>query len=104
MTMTFRSTMSRVTRSGAAVLTAIVAACALTFGATPALAHSDLEESMPAQGESVSTLAKLSLTFAEEVVPEFSKYTLVDSMGMTVALGQPTYDVTKTTVTIPVDG
>jgi methionine-rich copper-binding protein CopC len=76
----------------------------LTFVSSPALAHSELEESMPAQGESVSTLSELMLTFGEEVVPEFSKYTLVDSMGMTVALGEPKYDVTKTTATIPVTG
>jgi methionine-rich copper-binding protein CopC len=83
---------------------ALVVTFGITLTAAPALAHSELESSTPAAGSSVSKLAEITLTFGEEVVPEFSKYTLVDSMGMTVALGEPKYDVTKTTATIPVAG
>jgi methionine-rich copper-binding protein CopC len=99
-----RTHRSQLKNAVAAALVALIAVFSVSFFVTPALAHSELEESMPAQGESVSTLSELMLTFGEEVVPEFSKYTLVDSMGMTVALGEPKYDVTKTTVTIPVTG
>lgn len=85
-------------------LIVFLAAFSAGFAVTPALAHSDLETSTPAEGASVSTLTEITLTFAEEVVPEFSKYTLVDEMGMVVALGTPKYDVSKTTVTVPVTG
>jgi methionine-rich copper-binding protein CopC len=85
-------------------LIACATALILAFSATPASAHSELEASTPAQGATVSHLDEFTLTFGEEVVPEFSKYTLVDSMGMVVTLGTPKYDVTKTTVTVPVTG
>ena len=85
-------------------LFAIVAVLMIASGAPSATAHSDLESSTPAAGSSVSSLEQFSLTFGEEVVPEFSKYTLVSASGTLVKLGAPKYDVSKTTVTIPVTG
>ena len=82
----------------------LLAILSLAFVATPATAHSELEASTPAQGATVSHLEQFTLTFGEAIVPEYSKYTLTDSMGMTVELGTPTYDVTKTVVTVPVTG
>ena len=93
-----------VVRFAIAVLITLAALIGAAGVATPASAHSELEASTPAEGASVSTLTEFTLTFGEEVVPEFSKYTLVDSMGMVVTLGAPKYDVTKTTVTVPVTG
>jgi methionine-rich copper-binding protein CopC len=86
------------------ILFSLVVAFGITLTAAPALAHSELESSTPAEGSSVSKLTEFTLTFGEEVVPEFSKYSLVDEMGMVVALGAPKYDVSKTTVTVPVTG
>jgi methionine-rich copper-binding protein CopC len=90
------------------ILLAFVLACTASTGAlftaSAATAHSELEDSSPAVGESVSSLSELTLTFGEEVVPKFSKYTLTDPAGAAVALGEPAYDSTKTTVTIPVTG
>ncbi len=91
-------------RTFASAFIAVIVAIALGFAATPATAHSELEASTPAQGATVSHLEQFTLTFGEAIVPEYSKYTLVDSMGMAVALGTPTYDVTKTVVTVPVTG
>lgn len=85
-------------------LIALVAVILVGFSGAPANAHSDLESSIPASGSRVSSLSVFTLTFVEAVVPEFSKYTLVDSMGMSVALGTPSYDVTKTIVSVPVTG
>jgi methionine-rich copper-binding protein CopC len=82
----------------------LLAILSLAFVATPATAHSELEASTPAQGATVSHLEQFTLTFGEAIVPQYSKYTLTDSMGMTVELGTPTYDVTKTVVTVPVTG
>ncbi len=82
------------------VLTIAALVGAVAF-APAAEAHSELESSTPAEGATVSTLTELKLTFGEAVVPEMSKYTLTDEMGMVAKLGEPTYDSTKTIVTIP---
>jgi methionine-rich copper-binding protein CopC len=86
------------------MLFAAVVFAVLTSWSTSAVAHSELEASTPASGASVSKLEQFTLTFGEEIVPEFSKYTLVSASGGLVTLGAPTYDVTKTTVTVPVTG
>ena len=82
---------------------ALIAGLALAFaGATTANAHSELEESSPAQGATVSTVTELVLTFGEAVVPEYATVVLADSSDIVVQLGTPTYDTTATIMTIPI--
>jgi methionine-rich copper-binding protein CopC len=92
------------TRILLAFVLAFTASTGALFTASAASAHSELEDSSPAAGESVASLSELSLTFGEEVEPKFSTYTLTDPAGAAVTLGEPAYDATKTTVTIPVTG
>lgn len=80
---------------------AVVLAMCGALSVSPAQAHSELESSTPAEGATVSTLTEITLTFGEAIVPEMSKYSLTDEMGMTVKLGEPSYDSTKTIVTVP---
>lgn len=77
---------------------------AVGFGVAPAHAHSDLISSTPAEGSRVAALSEFSLTFVEAAVPEMSSYTLTDPSGSKVSLGEATYDVSKTMVTVPVKG
>ena len=84
-------------------LATLTAGLALAFtGATAATAHSELEESSPAQGASVSTVTELVLTFGEGVVPDYSTVVLADASDIVVQLGEPTYDTTSTIMTIPI--
>lgn len=86
-------------------LAALVAGIALVFAsATVVSAHSELEESSPAQGATVSSVTELVLTFGEEIVPDYSTVVLADSSGSGVALGDPSYNSTFTTVTLPITG
>jgi methionine-rich copper-binding protein CopC len=94
-------TFARVDRRVIAVVVTAIALLALTMFPSGAQAHSELESSTPAEGASVSTLAEFSLTFGEEVTPEFSSYTLTDGTTSSIKLGTPRYDATKTTVTVP---
>lgn len=94
-------------RRGARHIVALASVSALVLlgsfvSAGVGVAHSELESSTPADGASVSQFTEISLTFGEEITPEFSSYTLTDPMGMPVQLGTPTYDSTKTIVTVPV--
>lgn len=94
----------RVARFDGRAVAVIVAAFVLlvvTLFPSGAQAHSELESSTPAEGASVSSLAEFSLTFGEEVTPEFSSYTLTDAGANPVQLGTPRYDATKMTVTVP---
>lgn len=85
------------------ILAALLAGIALLFtSATAASAHSDLEESSPAQGAIVNTVTELVLTFGEEIVPDYSTVVLADGSGIVVELGTPTYDTTSTIMTIPI--
>ncbi len=79
----------------------VVAFAGILAFASSAHAHSELESSSPAEGATVSKLTEITLTFGEAIVPEMSKYTLTDEMGMAVTLGEPVYDSTKMIVTIP---
>ena len=90
---------ARSVASVVALVAALVAA--VLFLGAPAHAHSELESSTPAEGATVSKLTEITMTFGEAIVPEMSKYTLTDEMGMAVALGEPVYDSTKMIVTIP---
>ncbi len=84
-------------------LAALIAGLALAFaGATTATAHSELEESNPAQGATVSIVSKLVLTFGEAVVPDYSTVVLANAGGVAVELGTPTFDTTSTIMTIPI--
>ncbi len=94
----------RASRVLLALVLAFTASASALFTASAASAHSELEDSSPAAGESVASLPQVTLTFGEEVVPKFSTYTLTDPAGAAVTLGDPSYDSTKTTVTIPVTG
>lgn len=92
---------TRFDRRAVAVIVAAFVLIALTMFPRAAQAHSELESSTPAEGASVSTLAEFSLTFGEEVTPDFSSYTLTGADANPVQLGTPRYDATKTTVTVP---
>jgi methionine-rich copper-binding protein CopC len=84
-------------------LAALIAGFALAFGgASAATAHSDLEESTPAQGSTVSVVTELVFTFGEEVVPDYSTVVLADSSDIVAELGTPTYDTLATTMTVPI--
>ena len=86
-----------------ATFIALIAGLALAFtGATAANAHSDLVESTPAQGSTVSTVTELAFTFGEAVVPDYSTVILTDGAGITAELGAPTYDTLATTMTVPI--
>ena len=102
--MNMKIDIARPIRPSAVFLGFIFALVLVTFGFSSAQAHSELEASTPAAGSSVSHLEQFTLTFDAALVPEFSKYTLVSSSGTLVKLGTPTYDVTKTVVTVPVTG
>lgn len=91
----------RLDRRVIAVVVTVIALLTLTLFPSVAQAHSELESSTPAEGASVSELSEFSLTFGEEVTPEFSSYTLTDASTATIKLGTPRYDATKTTVTVP---
>ena len=71
-----------------------VAACvALLVGATPALAHTRLESSDPADGSSVSTGPdSVSLTFNENIQSQFATVTVVGPDGTNYQVGQATGD------------
>ena len=92
---------SRPARAILALMIAVLALASSVAFASSAHAHSELESSTPAEGTTVSKLTEITLTFGEAIVPEMSKYTLTDEMGMAVTLGEPVYDSTKMIVTIP---
>ena len=82
---------------------ALAAGLALAFsGATAATAHSELEESTPAAGSTVSNVTELVFLFGEEVVPDYSTVVLTNSAGIMAELGAPTYDTLATTMTVPI--
>ena len=84
-------------------LAALIAGFALAFGgASAATAHSELEESNPVQGSTVSAVTELVLTFGEAIVPAYSTVVLTDSSGTSAPLGTPTFDTRATVMTIPV--
>ncbi|GAA0929724.1 copper resistance CopC family protein [Pseudonocardia zijingensis] len=61
-----------------ALAVGLLAALALLLGATPALAHSRLESSDPADGASLdSAPERITLTFNEDPTPGFSEVTVV---------------------------
>jgi methionine-rich copper-binding protein CopC len=82
---------------------ALAAGLALAFsGATAANAHSELEESTPAAGSTLSNVTELVFLFGEEVVPDYSTVVLTNSAGIMAELGTPTYDTLATTMTVPI--
>ena len=84
-------------------LAALISGVALAFGgATAATAHSELEESTPTPGSTVSVVTELVFLFGEAVVPDYSTVVLTDGAGVTAELGAPTYDTLATTMTVPI--
>jgi methionine-rich copper-binding protein CopC len=69
----------------------IFAICAVGLIATCAGAHPTLTSATPAAGVSAaSSPTELRLTFSEDVVPRFSRVTLKDQGGKTIATGPAT--------------
>ena len=65
-------------------------AVAMSFTATPALAHAFLERAEPSVGGEVATSPhELVLTFTEGVEPLFTTVQLRDAAGAAVATGKP---------------
>jgi copper resistance protein C len=67
----------------------LLAGLALLLGATPALAHTRLQGSDPADGASLDTApAHVALTFNEEMTPGFSTITIVGPDGARYETGE----------------
>lgn len=67
----------------------LLAALALTSGATPAWAHAHLEAATPADGATLTTPpAEIRLDFSEGVVPGLSGVALSDAAGGKVTTGK----------------
>lgn len=83
------------------VLATLTAGVALVLGlmsAAPASAHSNLEASSPENGASVSDVSEVSLTFGEEIVPDYTTLSLTNANADPVDLAPPTMDATNTIV------
>lgn len=61
-------------------------------------AHSALAAATPADGSTQSEVTSISLTFTEEIVPEYTSLTVTTADGTSVALDAPTMDVTNMVV------
>jgi methionine-rich copper-binding protein CopC len=85
-----------------AILAIVFALCVtwvVLFTAHPASAHSELVSSVPETGSTSADVSDVTLTFSEEVVPDYTTVTLSDAAGNPVALEAPTMDATNTVVT-----
>lgn len=75
---------------------------------SPAFAHTDEFLSTPENGSTVSTVDVLSFTFSEALLvdpnqPEYApEVALTNSEGVSVELGEPSFDVTGATMTVPI--
>jgi copper resistance protein C len=71
------------------VAVTVLAGLALLLGATPALAHTRLQSSDPADGASLDTAPQhVALTFNEEMTPGFSTLTVVGPDGTHYETGE----------------
>jgi methionine-rich copper-binding protein CopC len=65
----------------------VAAALLMLLTAVPAFAHAELEESDPADGETITTPYTLTTTFNEEIGTERSRIVVTNSAGEEVARG-----------------
>lgn len=78
-------------------------ALATLTGSLSALAHTELLSSNPAADSSVAQVSDITLTFGDEVVPDYTTLTLTDATGATIGLDSPTVDATHTTVSAHIE-
>jgi copper resistance protein C len=75
------------------VAVALLAGLALLLGAAPALAHTRLQSSDPADGASLDAAPqRVSLTFNETMTPGFSTVTVIGPDGTAYQTGEATAD------------
>jgi methionine-rich copper-binding protein CopC len=71
----------------------------------PSWAHSDLLSSSPSQGSVSSDVSLVTLTFIDEIVPEYTALALTRKDGSQVELDEPSTDATNRIVSVaPRDG
>ncbi len=86
-----------------ALLTLLLAGCAVLATATPALAHTSLRSSNPANGSTLTTPpTRVSLTFGEAVTVQGSPIRVTGPGGVALAVGPAS--VSGATVSAPVTG
>lgn len=90
-----RTLRARLTFVGALAVAGILT----VFVALPASAHSELLASAPENGSTVSDVSEVSLTFGDEVVPEYTTLALTSGTGEPLELEAPTMDATNTILT-----
>lgn len=71
-----------------------------TIMSVPATAHSDLLSSNPTDGSTVSEVSSITLSFVQEVVPEFTSVSLTNAATYHIALDAPAMDATNTTLSV----
>jgi methionine-rich copper-binding protein CopC len=71
----------------------------------PSWAHSDLLNSSPSQGSVSAEVSSVTLTFVDEIVPEYTALALTRGDGSRVELDEPSTDATNRIVSVaPRDG
>lgn len=70
------------------------------LGSTAAQAHSVLVSASPEDGSTQSEVSSISLTFGEEIVPEYTSLIVSSSGGTAVPLDAPTMDATNNIVSV----
>lgn len=73
----------------------------LALQATSAIAHADLESTIPADGTTVATPDAVVLTFNEAVSASMSGVVVTAADGSTVATGEATLSDDDATLTVP---
>lgn len=79
----------------------LVAVCAMSLLATPALAHAFLDHADPGAGASLAQSPKqIALTFTEKLEPSFSGVSVSDATGRDVEAAAPTISGDAITVSL----
>jgi methionine-rich copper-binding protein CopC len=94
-------TYGRIVRT--ALLTLASLAFTVTVFASPARAHSDLLSSNPESGQTLADVSTVTLTFVDEIVPEYTTLSLIDANGIVFALQQPMFDARNTQLTVDIE-
>ncbi len=94
-------TYGRIVRT--ALLTLAFLAFTVTVFASPARAHSDLLSSDPESGLTLADVSTVTLTFVDEIVPEYTTLSLIDANGNVFALQQPMFDARNTQLTVDIE-
>lgn len=81
---------ARLSKSSRALATAVGAALLVAFTALPALAHTRLLDSTPAEGDTVTEPAQVTLTFNEALIVEGTAMVVTDAAGVSTPL-EPTF-------------